>query len=119
MRKPCTSRSIEPPQGLNYGVQRRNCSTNRTNAMPTVFIPPLLKPITGGIERIEMEAGSVREVVEQLESQFPGVRNRLCEGDELKPGLTVAVDGNVSPLGLLQKLKSNSEVHFLPAIGGG
>jgi molybdopterin converting factor small subunit len=31
----------------------------------------------------------------------------------------VAVNGAVSSVGLLQKVPDGSEVHFLPAIGGG
>ena len=87
--------------------------------MPRVFIPPLLKPLTAGEEIVEVEAKNVRQVIEELENRFPGIREKLCEEDELKPGLTVAVDGNVSSLGLLQKVSDDSEVHFLPAIGGG
>ena len=87
--------------------------------MPQVFIPPLLKPLTAGEEIVSVEGNNVRQVVEALEQRFPGIREKLCEDDELKPGLTVAVDGNVSSLGLLQKVNENSEVHFLPAIGGG
>jgi len=87
--------------------------------MPTVFVPPMLQPRTGGKERIDVSAQTVREAINRLDEQFPGVRERLCEGDDLKPGLSVAVDGNVSPLGLLQPVGDDSEVHFLPAIGGG
>ena len=87
--------------------------------MPLVFIPPLLKPLCEGESVVEVQAGNVRQVIDELESRFPGVRDRLCEGNDLKPGLTVAVDANVSSLGMLQKLGENSEVHFLPAIGGG
>lgn len=87
--------------------------------MPRVFIPPLLKPLTGGIETVDVTAGTVRELIDRLDERFPGVRDRLCEGNDLKPGLTVAVDGNVTALGLLQKTAASSEVHFLPAIGGG
>ncbi len=87
--------------------------------MPRVFIPPLLKPLTAGEETVEVNANNVRQVIEELENRFPGIREKLCEEDQLKPGLTVAVDGNVSSLGLLQKVSGDSEVHFLPAIGGG
>jgi molybdopterin synthase sulfur carrier subunit len=87
--------------------------------VPRVFIPPLLKPLTAGEEIVEVNGNNVRQVMEELETRFPGIREKLCEEDELKPGLTVAVDGNVSSLGLLQKVGINSEVHFLPAIGGG
>ena len=87
--------------------------------MPQVYIPPLLKSLADGADVVEVVAGNVRGIVEELERRFPGVRERLVEDGELKAGLTVAVDGNVSPLGLLQKVATDSEVHFLPAIGGG
>ena len=32
---------------------------------------------------------------------------------------SVAVDGEVTPMGMLEKVGESSEVHFLPAIGGG
>ena len=87
--------------------------------MPRVFIPPLLRPLTGDVEEVTVDAKNVRQVVAALESQFPGIESRLCDDEGLQPGLTVAVDGNISSLGLLQKVGENSEVHFLPAIGGG
>ena len=87
--------------------------------MPTVFIPALLKELAEGAETVEIEGSTVREVVENLEAKFPGIRQRLCQGEELRSGLTVAVEGKVSPLGLMKKVSENSEVHFLPAIGGG
>lgn len=87
--------------------------------VPRVFIPPLLRPLAGGLEQVDMEGTSVRELIDGLEAQFPGIRARLCQDDELKPGLTVAVDGNVSHRGLYEKVQQASEVHFLPAVGGG
>lgn len=87
--------------------------------MPRIFIPPLLKTLTGGVDEFRSTATSVRGAIDELERRYPGVRERLCDGDELKPGLNVAVDGHVSALGLLQRLEGESEVHFLPAIGGG
>ena len=41
------------------------------------------------------------------------------EEDETLPGVAVIVDGETSLLGLLERVQENSEVHFLPAIGGG
>jgi molybdopterin synthase sulfur carrier subunit len=87
--------------------------------MPRVFIPPLMRPLTGGIEDVDVDARSVRQIIEQLDARFPGVKARLCQDDDLKPGLNVTVDGHVSSLGLLEKVTPQSEVHFLPAIGGG
>ena len=87
--------------------------------MPRVYIPPLLRPLTCGISEVEVEASSVRQVIAALEERFPGIRERLCEGEQLRPGLAVAVDGRISSVGLLQKVRPESEVHFLPAVGGG
>ncbi|MBW3543633.1 MAG: MoaD/ThiS family protein [Planctomycetes bacterium] len=87
--------------------------------MPRAFIPPMLRPLTHGIDFVELEAANVRQLIEALDERFPGLRERLCDGDELKPGLTVAVDGVVSSVGLLARVRPASEVHFLPAIGGG
>lgn len=87
--------------------------------MVTVFIPPLLRDLTAGAEQVETTGVTMRQVVNALDSQFPGMRDRLCEGDGLRPGISVAVNGTVSSLGLLQKIPDGAEVHFLPAIGGG
>ncbi len=54
-----------------------------------------------------------------LDSRYPGIKARLCDAERLRPGIAVVVDGEVSPLRLRQRLSDTSEVHFLPAIGGG
>ncbi len=87
--------------------------------MVKVFIPPLLRDVSGGLEEVEVAAATVRQVVAALDARFPGFRDRLCAGDSLRAGMAVAVNGTVGSLGLLQKVPDGSEVHFLPAVGGG
>jgi molybdopterin synthase sulfur carrier subunit len=87
--------------------------------MVKVFIPPLLRDAAGGREEVCVAGSTVRQVVAALEARFPGITQRLCAGDGLRPGMAVAVNGTVSSLGLLQKVPDGSEVHFLPAVGGG
>ena len=87
--------------------------------MPQVFIPAQLRGLTAGIAQIEIQAASVREVVEALEARFPGIKERLCQGDELAPGLQLSIDHVMSNRGLRAKVSPESEVHFLPAFGGG
>ena len=87
--------------------------------MIKVFLPPLLRDATGNLDQVEVDAATVRQIVTALEARFPGIRERLCSDDALRPGLSVAVNGKVSSLGLLQKVADGSEVHFLPAVGGG
>jgi molybdopterin synthase sulfur carrier subunit len=84
-----------------------------------VHIPALLRPLTGGEARHEIDAGTVGELIEALDAAFPGVRERLLDGDRLRPGLSVFVDGLVRREALEFELSAQSEVHFVPAIAGG
>ena len=87
--------------------------------MPTIWIPPLLRDLTSGRETIPVAGGTVGEVIEALEQLHPGIRQRLCDGVNLRPGLAAFVDTEAARLGLAQPVGPDSEVHFLPAIGGG
>ena len=87
--------------------------------MPTVYIPSLMQSLTGGKQTVEVEGSTVRRVVEALEQAYPGMKERLAEGGRIKPNISVAIDGEVTTLGMLEKVGESSEVHFLPAIGGG
>jgi molybdopterin synthase sulfur carrier subunit len=87
--------------------------------MPTVFLPPPLRRLAGGHAVVAIDGETVGDLVDALESRYPGIRARLCDGDRLRPGLNVAVNSEFSDLGLLQRVPPDSEVHFLPAVGGG
>jgi len=87
--------------------------------MPTIWIPSLLRDLTGGQQTITVSGRTVRERVEALEQTYPGFRERVCDRHGLRPGLAVVVDAEVARLGLLQPVNEQSEVHFQPAIGGG
>ena len=87
--------------------------------MPTVYIPTLLQSLTGGHSRVEATGVTVREIIEDLERSWPGLRERLLEDGRLRPNISIAVDGEVTPLGLLERVSQGSEVHFVAAIRGG
>ena len=87
--------------------------------MPVVYIPALLQPLTDGQASVEVAGGTVAEVIENLDCRWPGMRERLLEGGQLRPNICEAVDGEVSPTGLLEKVGGESEVHFVAAIKGG
>jgi molybdopterin synthase sulfur carrier subunit len=84
-----------------------------------VWIPPPLRELTGGRETVQAEGATVRAVIDSLDRTYPGMRDRLCEGGGLRPGISVVVGAEVAPLGLLQPVPPGGEVHFLPAISGG
>ncbi len=87
--------------------------------MARVIIPSLLRELTGGRHEVEVEGATVREVIDNLEARFPGLRARLLDGDRLRPNLAVVVDGEVSALKLRHKVSADSEIHFMPALSGG
>ncbi len=87
--------------------------------MATVYIPTLLQKFTKGAKQVEVQARNVRQLVICLEEMYPGIRDGLLEDGDILPSICVAVDGDVSQLGLLEPLEDDSEVHFVPAIGGG
>ena len=87
--------------------------------MITVYIPTMLQTLTSGEKQTQVEAANVRQVVDRLEERFPGIKERLVEDGALRPNISVAIDGEVARMGLLEKVQANSEVHFVPAIGGG
>jgi sulfur-carrier protein len=87
--------------------------------MATVWIPAQLRDLTNGQETVTVTGVRVSQLIEALEPLFPGIKARLCTPDGLRPGIAVVVDGEVARLGLLQPVGAASEVHFLPAIGGG
>ena len=87
--------------------------------MATVWIPPLLRGLVNGQEHVVADGEKVRDLIDALDARFPGLKAGLIEDGELRRGVVVTVDGVVSRLGLRQPVHADSEVHFLPAIGGG
>jgi molybdopterin synthase sulfur carrier subunit len=87
--------------------------------MAEVWIPALLRDLTGGQAHVMVSGETVRELVANLDAQYPGIEARLCEDGRLRPHISVVVDGTVSSQRLRHPLSETSEVHFLPAISGG
>ena len=78
-----------------------------------------MRDLTMGREQVDAPGSTVDQLVNNLDNAYPGMRNLLIKEGRLIPGVTVFVDGEAARLGLLEPVKQNSEVHFLPAISGG
>ncbi len=87
--------------------------------MPLVWIPTLMRELTGGLQQVTVPGASLHEVIERLDAAYPGIREWLCDGDEVSPHLAVVVDGELSRLRMHHPLTDQSEVHFVPAAHGG
>ena len=87
--------------------------------MAKIFIPTMLQSLTAGVKQVDLDARNVRQIIERLEELYPGMKDLLVEDGEIRPNLAIAIDGDVAIMGMLEKVEENSEVHFVPAIGGG
>ena len=89
--------------------------------MPTVRIPPVLRPEAGNNRHVEAEGQTVREVLENLVESYPSLRERIFEGDELPQFLNVFIDGTDVRLneGLETPVDEGATVVLLPAVAGG
>ena len=90
--------------------------------MSTVFIPAVLRPNVGGAKSLELDGGSIRDVVGALVDRHPSLGGQLLtDGGELNRFVNVYVNGqDVRYLdGLDTPVTAADEVRLLPAMAGG
>ena len=88
----------------------------------TVRIPAQLRPLSGGVGEVAVEAVTVREAIEALEAAHPGFAERLLdESGNLRRFVNCFVaDEDVRFLdGLDTKLEHCKTVSVVPAVAGG
>ncbi|MGF7004737.1 MoaD/ThiS family protein [Aminobacter sp. BE322] len=72
----------------------------------------------GSSRRVEMMAATVREMVDELDRRWPGMRDRICDSrPAIRRHMNVFVDGERATL--KTKLRPGIEVFVLTAISGG
>ncbi len=81
--------------------------------MARVVLTANMKPFTGGVTELELEAKDVRQLFKSLEARYPGLKPYLEEG------MAVAIDGQIYQDSLFEPIGPESEVFLLPQIGGG
>jgi molybdopterin synthase sulfur carrier subunit len=87
--------------------------------MPIVVIPSLMSDLAPFVEKVTVPGATVRQVIDQLEARFPGIRERLCQDGRLLSNIAVVVDGAISQQRLSHPLNETSQVRFIPALSGG
>jgi sulfur-carrier protein len=88
----------------------------------TVRIPTQLRPLTGGAGEVEVEAATVREAIDALEHDHPGMEARLLdEQGALRRFVNLFVaDEDVRFLqGLDTGLAAGITLSIVPAVAGG
>jgi len=87
-----------------------------------VKIPTQLRTAAGGESELEVDGGTVREVLDALFDRHGELRDRLSDGDGgLRRFVNVYVDGEDIRFtdGLATPVGDGDEVQILPAVAGG
>ncbi len=87
----------------------------------TVRIPTPLQKITGGKAEVECTAKNILELVEVLEKDYPGIKERLSDGGKIRRFINIYV--NEEDIRFMNKeetaLKDGDNISIVPAIAGG
>jgi molybdopterin converting factor small subunit len=68
---------------------------------------------TGGKTEFDVQATTFRQLVRELEQNYPGL------GSQVEEGMAVAIDGEIFQDAYHVELKPGSEIVLIPKIGGG
>ena len=81
--------------------------------MVQVVINGNLRQFTGGENKLELQAETIRQLLRQLGERHPGLKPHL------EDGIAVAIDGTIYQDAWLEPIPAGSEVHLMPKIAGG
>jgi molybdopterin converting factor small subunit len=72
-----------------------------------------LSAVTGGKDRIDVEARDIRELFRRLAEDYPGVEPYV------KQGIAVSIDGQLYRDDWSRELPKDAEIFLLPRMSGG
>lgn len=87
-----------------------------------VRIPTPLRKLTNGSDEVTAAGKNVAEIIEDLEKTYPGLKERICEGDgKLRRFVNIYLNDEDIRFkeNLETVLKENDELSIIPAIAGG
>ncbi len=85
-------------------------------------IPTALRRVTGDLDVVEVEPGTIQEIICHVDQSYPGFRSRVCENDDsLRRFINIYVDGeDIRFLDNLSTLvPDGAELSIVLAIAGG
>ena len=86
-----------------------------------VRIPTILRTYTGGEKAVEASGSTLSELIDDLEDNHPGIKERLIEGEDLRRFVNLYVNDEDVRFtgGLGTELSDGDQVVVLPAVAGG
>ena len=56
--------------------------------MPVVFVPSLMQKLCNGEQKLVIEGTNLRQVIDNLDLQYTGFKDRLVENGKIKPNIS-------------------------------
>ena len=86
-----------------------------------VRIPTILRTYTDGAKAVDGAGGKLSELIDDLEGNHPGIKDRLIDNGDLRRFVNVYInDEDVRFMGGLEApLSDGDQVVVLPAVAGG
>jgi len=86
-----------------------------------VKIPAPLRKVTGNLAVVETEGETLIDLILDLDRKYPGIRERIYDGKEIRRFINIFVNGEDIRLkdGIKTKIAKGSDVSIVPAIAGG
>ena len=87
-----------------------------------VRIPTPLRRMTNGKDKVEVESANLNDLVEKLNGEFPGFKDRLVDEEgELRYFVNIYLNGEDVRFmdGLNTSKSSGDEISIVPAVAGG
>ena len=87
-----------------------------------VRIPTPMRSFTDGAAEVAIEAATIKEVVDNLEKEYPGMKERICDTDgSLRLYVNIYLnDEDIRSLDDINTgVKDGDSIHIIPAIAGG
>lgn len=85
-------------------------------------IPTALRRVTGDADVVEVEPGTIQEIIARLDESYSGFRSRVCEDDgKLRRFINIYVDGEDIRFldNLSTRVPDGAELSIILAIAGG
>ena len=86
-----------------------------------VRIPTILRSLTGEQKAVTAEGATLSAVIDDLEANHPGIKDRLIDGEDLRRFVNLYVNDEDVRFtgGLGTELSDGDQVVVLPAVAGG
>lgn len=87
----------------------------------TVSVPTILRPLVDNQKRVEITGINVLEIINQMDQQYPGIKEKLVSKGEMHRFINIYVNDDDIRFGdgLTTRLSDGDSLTILPAVAGG